>query len=486
MGQLRAGVAKVDITPPIGLVNMRASFFKKARNEKPRGVLDELYAKSLVLGDGITKVALVTLDLTDNHAIFSAEIREMVESLTDIPAHNVLISATHNHSSPGVGFVRFTGEADAAYLREVQRKTAGAVYAAWCDLKAAKIGVALGEAPPELAGPCSRYWWFQGRDGDIINRRSPGLANFGDLQSPVDRQIGVVRIDDAEGLAIAALLNYGCTPICLGPNNVLVSAEYPGQATTVIEKELGSGAVALFFQGAGGDVDPVHSLPRAEYLETEDVLGSPMYDDMRRTGSIIAHEALKELKTTDTQSVGGLKCRSQVIELPWWNMPTLAEMEATVEAARQDLMAAGEEGFTWPGGADYGVERNLVLARDYLSWAEDKLRMLQTGTMPDTQPCEIQAISLGSVLLVGVAAEIYAEVGLEVKDVLRNMYPGRSVLLCALANGCFGYVPSRPAYEAEGGRNLWYCAKYYDMPAPVAPGSGQMLCGAIPQLVDQI
>ena len=157
MGRLRAGTAKVNITPPIGFVDKRASIFKKASNARPRGVLDELYTKALVLDDGFTSVALVTLDLMDNDAEFTAEIRQMVRHLTGILPQNVLISATHNNSGPGVGFVRWGGEADAAYLGEVQRKAAGAVYAAWCDLKPAKIGTGLGEAPRDLAGSCLRY-----------------------------------------------------------------------------------------------------------------------------------------------------------------------------------------------------------------------------------------------------------------------------------------------------------------------------------------
>jgi hypothetical protein len=254
----------------------------------------------------------------------------------------------------------------------------------------------------------------------------------------------------------------------------------------MIEKELGAGAVALFFQGAGGDVDPVHSLPRPAYLEAEDQLDSPMYADMRRMGSVLAYETLKVLETINTLSVGELKCRSKVIELPWWKLGTIGEMEDAVETARQDLLDADKAGLTWPGGADDGVERVRVLARGYLGWAEDKLAKLRAGTIPDGQDCEIQVIRFGSVLFIGVAAELYAEVGLKLKKRLREAHPDRSVLLSGLANGCFGYIPSPPSYQLKAGTNLWWCGKYYDMPAPVAPESGQILRDAVAQLVDQL
>jgi neutral ceramidase len=488
MGQLETGVAKANITPPIGFVERRASIIKKVKNAKPRGVLDELYAKALVVDDGSTRAALIALDLIDNDVEFTAGIRKLVEQLTGIPPENVLVAATHNHSSPGVRFVRLGGETDPAYLSEVQRKIAGAVYAASCHMRVAKIGAGMGEAPADLAGSNLRrvYWWFQGQDGVVINRSAPGLIDPDDPGAPIDRQIGVVRIDDAKGEALAALINYACHPTCLGPNNVLVSADYPGQTTVMIEAGLGGNALALFFQGAGGDIDPVHGLPRAEYIEVEDQLASPMYGDLRRMGSILAHEALRVLEATSTSSTVTIQCRSRMIELPWWEVLTVAEMEAMVESARRDLVAAGQEGFTWPWGADYGVERNLDMARSNLSWAKDKLAVLRSRHLAPGQSCEIQAISVGPVLFIGVSAELYCQIGLDIKQRLREARPDQMVFICGLTNGCFGYVPSPPAYEGEGGHALRRFAKYYDMITPVAPESGQILGEAIQQLVNQL
>jgi neutral ceramidase len=488
MGQLKAGVAKANITPPIGFVDRRASILKKTRNAKPKGVLDELYAKVLVLEDGSTRVALVALDLIDNDLEFTSGVRKLVEQLTNIRAENVLIAATHNHSSPGVRLVRLGGVADRAYLSEVQRKIAGAVYAASCTMKEAKIGAGTGEAPADLVGSnlVRAYWWFQGRDRVTINRSAPGLIDHNDPRAPIDRQLGVVRIDDPKDEAFAALINYACTPTCLGPNNVLVSADYPGQTTTTIEAGLGTNAVALFFQGAGGDIDPVHSLPRAEYIEVEDQLASPMYGDLRRMGAILAHEALRVLAAISTSPTVSIRCRSRIVELPWWQAPTVTEMETMIEDARRDLTAAGRRGFSWPWGEDYGAERNLEMARSNLGWAEDKLAGLHSAALAQGQACEIQAISVGPALFIGVSAELYCQIGLDIKQRLKAAHPDQLVFICGLGNGCFGYVPSLPAYEDQGGQTLRRFGKYYDMIAPVAPESGQMLCEAVQQLVHQL
>ena len=55
---LKAGVAKVEITPPVG----EKMWGYSARKEPAKGVLDPLYARVLVLEVGEKKLSLVVLD----------------------------------------------------------------------------------------------------------------------------------------------------------------------------------------------------------------------------------------------------------------------------------------------------------------------------------------------------------------------------------------------------------------------------------------
>ena len=87
---LRAGAAKVDVTP--------------AENALPRnyeGILDHLYSRAIVIDSGVTSAALVSLDAGGVPEQIWQNVTQQVERELGIPAKNVLITATHTHSAPG-------------------------------------------------------------------------------------------------------------------------------------------------------------------------------------------------------------------------------------------------------------------------------------------------------------------------------------------------------------------------------------------------
>ncbi|MEX2016659.1 MAG: hypothetical protein WD873_08445, partial [Candidatus Hydrogenedentales bacterium] len=53
---------------------------------------------------------------------------------------------------------------------------------------------------------------------------------------------------------IATLINYQTHPVVLGPENLAISADYPGYMMNKVEAELGG--QAMFLQGAAGDINP--------------------------------------------------------------------------------------------------------------------------------------------------------------------------------------------------------------------------------------
>src|ERR1017187_8804923 len=90
-GSFRVGVAKVDITP--------------AQNELPKnylGVLDHVYSRAIVIHNGQTSAALITLDAGIVPTDVWKTVSDRIEKELGIPSANVLITATHSHSVPGV------------------------------------------------------------------------------------------------------------------------------------------------------------------------------------------------------------------------------------------------------------------------------------------------------------------------------------------------------------------------------------------------
>jgi hypothetical protein len=94
--QWQAGMAKVNITPPLGTWMMGFG----ARTHGAVGIYDHLYATAMVLSNSVTKIAVVSCDLLALDFEHVKDIRTQVADLTDIPAKHVMVHTTHTHAGP--------------------------------------------------------------------------------------------------------------------------------------------------------------------------------------------------------------------------------------------------------------------------------------------------------------------------------------------------------------------------------------------------
>jgi len=234
MNQLKAGVAAVNITPPIG--GCQAGF---GQREPTVGIHDDLYAKALVLEQDGVKTAIVTTDLLSFDTGLTARIRTLIRRQTGIK--HVLLTASHTHSGPFMGpWHGDFSRKDTAYIDVLCRKIAGAVFMANNDTVAVKVRSAAGHA--EIG----------------VNRRLPGEDGKARMlgQNPdgaVDCEVPILVLERTDGSPLALLFTYACHALAAW-NPPLISADYPGVAQTLIENKLG--CPALFTPGAGADINP--------------------------------------------------------------------------------------------------------------------------------------------------------------------------------------------------------------------------------------
>ncbi|HHY47470.1 MAG TPA: alkaline ceramidase, partial [Firmicutes bacterium] len=203
---IMVGVAKLAITPPFGCE--MSGFI--ARRGGAAGVHDPLWAKALVISDGREKVALVVADLIGIDSEIVSEVRALTSRLTDIPAGHVILGATHTHSGPAVLRHAYLGKADPAYLACLIKNLAGSVFLASQALEPVRVLVGQGEC-----------------GGVGKNRRKPG--------GPTDPEVLVLRFEGKTGIK-ALLVNYACHPVVLGPDNLLISADYPFYLASLLEQ----------------------------------------------------------------------------------------------------------------------------------------------------------------------------------------------------------------------------------------------------------
>lgn len=263
--EFRAGAAKVDITPPVG---ERMSAWPR----DSKGVHDPLYAKALVLDDGKTKMALVTINLSRFGAENTTNVKTIVKEKTGID--NVLCAATHTHSAP-LGKDDFPTKED-PWIRQAERNIADVIARAAANLAPAKIGAGFGQVPE---GHNRRVVLPDGKVVMHWNNRKRTPTN------PVDYQLGVIRIEAIGGKPIATLINFACHPVIGGHRSQLLSADYPGVLTRLVEEA--TGVQCMFLQGAAGDIDP---------FWTDISPAEGCFEQMEKMGKTIADEALSVLK----------------------------------------------------------------------------------------------------------------------------------------------------------------------------------------------
>ncbi|MCH9653541.1 MAG: hypothetical protein K0U86_09510 [Planctomycetes bacterium] len=244
---LRAGVAKIDITPDD--VNQ---FEVVGHRRKVTGVRDPLRAGVLVLDDGQTKAAIVTLDLISAYDELVKLARQQIEKETGIPAANIMVAVSHNHSGPGF-------DIKTKWSRELIGKLGGAAKQA-----ASKMNpVTVGYGEDKIGFGINRRKVINGRAVVRLNKEGPN-----------DPRVKVLRFDDGHSLTpVAVLMHAVCHPCFFTwgdkgsmpyPNGYpKMSADFPGEAQSFVEMCYGQKTSSLFLQGCAGDIRP--NLPGYPY-----------------------------------------------------------------------------------------------------------------------------------------------------------------------------------------------------------------------------
>ncbi len=277
--EYRAGVARVDITPPVG--HEMGGY--AARKHNSTGLHDPLYATVLVIESGENSIALVTSDL---RSFVSTRVAELARQKFGI--RNTLIDVSHTHSGPLTWELRSPWYAQAEdKMIEAIEKAKSAEFPATLEISTGHIY--LGHNRRKIIDGKGYMWW----------RNAEKLPSH-----PLDPTVNVLQVKDAGGKTRGVLVNYACHPSVLGPDNYDYSADYPGAMKREIESEI-PGALALFVQGGAGDINP--------YRDKEPVAGQG-FQAMEEMGQTLGKYVVSILKTSKPVS-GALKTYSEVLDV---------------------------------------------------------------------------------------------------------------------------------------------------------------------------
>jgi neutral/alkaline ceramidase-like enzyme len=227
---LRVGAGRRDITPrdPVPMWG-----YGDRHDALSIGMLDPLYADALVIEAGGRKIAIVGLDLGRAPAEASLQrIRQQIKERAGID--NSIIAGSHTHHGPvleltdrqGKGKGRF--DAALRYYGQMEDGIVAAIVEANSRLAPARLAV----GSVQLEG---------------FNRNRQSKIE----PKPSDRELAVMRFDDATGKPLAILVNFAAHPTMLPAETLKFSADYVGALKAEITRR--TGAAAIFMQGAAGD-----------------------------------------------------------------------------------------------------------------------------------------------------------------------------------------------------------------------------------------
>src|SRR5206468_2215969 len=114
------------------------------------------------------------------------------------------------------------------------------------------------------------------------------------------------RVDDGTGQVRAVIVNYACHAVVLGPDNRMISADYPGYLARRVEREF-SGALCLFTQGGAGDINP--------YLDKQPV-DQNGFGEAEKMGQALAQVAVGVARRLrpQTNAQASLRAAAEVVE----------------------------------------------------------------------------------------------------------------------------------------------------------------------------
>lgn len=231
-GHLRAGGARVDITPPVN------------PDYPPSGKYEHehLYVRAIVLDNGLTRAALLNADLGNMPEDVWENASKQIAQELKCPAENVIMSATHTHSGVPAGPPP-SGPPPQQPTARLVSAMMDAVRQANARLQPALVGFGTGLS-------------YLNVNRDAVSDETHRWTQAPNLNAASDKTVVVVSFTTPAGDPIAAYVNYAMHPI----NGYLVgitSADFPGAASRYVEQAFDDKMVMVFTQGASGDQNPL-------------------------------------------------------------------------------------------------------------------------------------------------------------------------------------------------------------------------------------
>ena len=424
--ELQAGAAVGDITPTKWPVYLVGSFSERGAEK----AWDPLSARALVLDDGQTRLAIVIVDSCLIPRALFDEAKQRASKLTGIRPDRMLMAATHTHSAPA-SLHRLFAKASDEYLEVLKSGIVDAVKQADANREPAKIGWGQVDVSEHVH---NRRWYMKpggivsnpfGETTDQVRMNPPrGRGLLDRPAGPTDPQVSFISVQAKSGRPIALLANYSLHYVGGVPAGG-VSSDYFGEFATQIKQriapkdnESSAPFVGIMSNGTSGDINNINfrdPQPRKKPFEQIRYVAGSVADEV--------FEIYKKTKHRDSITLA-MAQRELTLDI---RKPTAEQLTRAKE-----FLAEPDESKLPPR------------AKAYAAFG------LNLTEMPPTEDIILQALRIGDVAIASIPCEVFAEIGLDIKD----RSPLDATFTIELANGWNRYLPT-PRQHRLGGYETW-------------------------------
>lgn len=436
MAELKAGFARLDITPKLGI-----TLAGYPRTRYADGVLDPLTASVVVFDDGNKRVLIYAVDHLGFSVPIADRMREEVAAVAETAPDAVYVSCSHTHLAP-----RTWGTENADYIDFVVDRMKDAAVLAIADLKPATLSYTRALVPG-----VSFIRRFRMKDGSC--RTNPGAQNP-DIDHPLaepDEEASLLIIKREGGPEIG-IAHFQVHPDTISGEKI--SADFMHFVRQKYE-ELVPNSYCMYLNGTQGD---------SNHVDVRFGYKNPMRTGYKRTHymgekiamSLIANIPLARSLENTTVSFG-----STVVAVKHNKAKNEQELEEA-KAIRARFLEGGIEAV---GPKSMGMLRTSINAQAG--------RIVGLMDAPEYGNIRLGAVRVGDFAVVGFPGEPFTEVGRIVK---RGANTKLTMPTCC-TNGWISYFPTKDAYEY---------GSYEGMSARYVEGSAEQLADGAVELINSL
>lgn len=415
---LKAGFARVEITPPLG-VSVQGYFVKRYA----KGVLDPLLATAVVFDDGEKRAVVMSVDVIGMNMAFMSLLRPAVAKAIGADVEGVFIACTHTHVGPGVAgrFSTVENFQNPEYGKWLITRLADTAVLAVNDLApVTKQLITRGEVKD--VSFIRRYRMKDGRA-----RTNPGWQN-----PDVDHMLGEpdeesqLLIIKREGKPEIGIVNFQVHPDVVGGE--YLTADYPKFVRDTYELNVPNSR-CMYINGAQGDsnhidirLDPEKNCARG-------------YERSRYMGKKIAMSVLMNYELAK-EITGDKVSYAETTVTTKYNKGKPEEIPAAVELAEKYFEL----------GLDVALPESNIPGMSRAEIISKATRIYRLRSMPDYKELVLCAVSVGDMVFAGFPGEPFTEIGRQVK----GNSPFALTIPACCANGYEGYYPMQSAFDENG------------------------------------